>query len=155
MPENAFDLQSRKMSLNYAKLSYEIGNRTKAYLRFCWLFTKYPNNASRSVVEKLLIDSYISSKNYKEALILLEKIEALKINWRIKSYFYRGLELYADRDYAEAMFKKSIDGQIEAAITARATFWKAETEYVLDDYRNALLSFKQFSGLSRASSAPE
>jgi hypothetical protein len=26
MPENAFDLQSRKMSLNYAKLSYEIGN---------------------------------------------------------------------------------------------------------------------------------
>jgi hypothetical protein len=50
------------------------------------------------------------------------------------------------------MFKKSIDGQIEAA--ARATFWKA-TEYVLDDYKNALLSFKQFSGLSRASSAPE
>jgi hypothetical protein len=46
------------------------------------------------------------------------------------------------------MFKKSIDGQIEAAITARATFWKAETEYVLDDYKNALLSFS-FSGLSR------
>jgi hypothetical protein len=42
------------------------------------------------------------------------------------------------------MFKKSIDGQIEAAITARATFWKAETEYVLDDYKNALLSFKVF-----------
>jgi hypothetical protein len=38
------------------------------------------------VVEKLLIDSYISSKNYKEALILLEKIEALKINWPIKSF---------------------------------------------------------------------
>jgi hypothetical protein len=68
---------------------------------FCWLYKKYPNNASRSVVEKLLIDSYISSKNYKEALILLEKIKALKINWRIKSYFYRGLELYADRDYAK------------------------------------------------------
>jgi hypothetical protein len=28
---------------------------------------------------------------------------------------------------ALTMFKKSIDGQIEAAITARATFWKAET----------------------------
>jgi hypothetical protein len=68
-----------------------------------------------------LIDSYISSKNYKEALILLENRSP--INWPIKSYFYRGLELYADRDYANAltMFKKSIDGQIEAAITARAT----------------------------------
>jgi hypothetical protein len=42
------------------------------------------------------------------------------------------------------MFKKSIDGQIDPAITARATFWKAETEYVLDDYKNALLSFRQF-----------
>jgi TolA-binding protein len=53
------------------------------------------------------------------------------------------------------MFKKSIDGQVDAAMTARATFWKAETEYVLDDYKNALLSFRQFSGSSRASSAPE
>jgi tetratricopeptide (TPR) repeat protein len=33
--EMPFDLQSRKTSLNYAKLSYEIGIRTKAYLRFC------------------------------------------------------------------------------------------------------------------------
>jgi hypothetical protein len=49
------------------------------------------------------------------------------------------------------MFKKSIDGQIEQNLQ-RATFWKGETEYVLDDYKNALLSFKQFSGLSRASS---
>jgi hypothetical protein len=32
------------------------------------------------------------------------------------------------------MFKKSIDGQ-RSAMTARATFWKAETEYVLDDYK--------------------
>jgi hypothetical protein len=53
----------------------------------------------------------------------LEKIEALKINWLYQKLLYRGLELYADRDYANAltMFKKSIDGQIEAAITARAT----------------------------------
>jgi hypothetical protein len=44
-------------SLNYAKLSYEMGIRTKAYLRFCWALSKISNNASRSVVEKLLIDS--------------------------------------------------------------------------------------------------
>jgi hypothetical protein len=75
----------------------------------------------------------------------LEKKSLLKLAYQ-KLLLYRGLELYADRDYANAltMFKKSIDGQIEAAITARATFWKAETEYVLDDYKNALLSFKQF-----------
>jgi hypothetical protein len=33
------------------------------------------------------------------------------------------------------MFKKSIDGQIDAAMTARATFWKEKRKYVLDDYK--------------------
>jgi uncharacterized protein HemY len=37
-------------------------------------------NANRQEIEKLIIDSYISSKNYKEALILLEKISRQKIN---------------------------------------------------------------------------
>jgi hypothetical protein len=90
-------------SLNYAKLSYEIGIRTKAYLLVLLGFIKkYPNNASRSVVEKLLIDSYISSKNYKEALILLEKNRSPE-NKLAYYFFYRGLELYADRDYAECI----------------------------------------------------
>jgi hypothetical protein len=48
-----------------------VPKRTCGFVEF---YQKYPNNASRSV-EKLLIDSYISSKNYKEALILLEKIK--------------------------------------------------------------------------------
>jgi hypothetical protein len=50
--------------------------------------------------------------------------------------------------YANAltMFKKSIDGQ-NGSNNSKATS-EAETEYVLDDYKNALLSFKQFSGLS-------
>jgi tetratricopeptide (TPR) repeat protein len=146
-------------SLNYSKLSYEIGNSYQSVPAVLLGFiNKYPSNASRSVVEKLLIDSYISSKNYKEALVLLEKNKSPENKSAYqKVTFYRGLELYADRDYLEAlkMFKKSIDGQIEPAITARATFWKAETEYVLDDYKNALLSFRQFSGLLRASAAPE
>jgi tetratricopeptide (TPR) repeat protein len=146
-------------SLNYSKLSYEIGNSYQSVPAVLLGFiNKYPSNASRSVVEKLLIDSYISSKNYKEALVLLEKNKSPenKVAYQ-KVTFYRGLELYVDRDYLEAlkMFRKSIDGQIELAITARATFWKAETEYVLDDYKNALLSFRQFSGLLRASAAPE
>ncbi|MEZ7498907.1 tetratricopeptide repeat protein [Flavobacterium sp. Arc3] len=158
--EMSFDASIQEdASLNYAKLSYEIGNSYQSVPAVLLGFIKkYPDNANRSVVEKLLIDSYISSKNYKEALILLEKNKSPenKLAYQ-KVTFYRGLEFYADRDYAEAlkMFKKSIDGQIDAAITARATFWKAETEYVLGDYKNALLSFKQFAGSSRASSASE
>ncbi|WPR70209.1 tetratricopeptide repeat protein [Flavobacterium sp. NG2] len=141
-------------SLNYAKLSYEIGNSYQSVPAVLLGFiNKYPNNTNRPTIEKLLIDSYISSKNYDEALVLLEKSKRPenKLAYQ-KVTFYRGLELFTDRSYQEAqkMFKKSIDNQTDAEFTARATFWKAETENILEDHKNALLSFKQFMGLPRA-----
>ena len=146
-------------SLNYAKLSYEIGNSYQSVPSVLQAFVKkYPDNASRSEIEKLLIDSYISSKNYKEALILLERNKSPenKLAYQ-KVLFYRGLELYTDGNYEEAskMFNKSINEQKEAIFTARATFWKGETEYVLNDYKEALMSFKQFMGLASAKDTPE
>jgi TolA-binding protein len=146
-------------SLNYAKLSYEIGNSYQSVPVVLQAFLKkYPNNASRSEIERLLVDSYISSKNYKDAIVLLEKNE-LPDSKRAyqKVLFYRGLELYADEDYPEAlkMFTRSVNEQKEPAYTARATFWKGETEYVLEDFKNALLSFKQFIGSTSASATPE
>lgn len=158
--EMSFDTSIQEdASLNYAKLSYEIGNSYQSVPAVLLGFMKkYPNSANRSVIEKLLIDSYISSRNYKEALVLLEKNKSPenKLAYQ-KVTFYRGLELYADRSYQEAatMFKKSIDGQMDADFTARATFWKGETEYVLDDYKNALLSYKQFAGSARGRNAVE
>jgi hypothetical protein len=52
------------------------------------------------------------------------------------------------------MFKSSIAGQIDPEFTARATFWKGETEYILD-YNAAALSYKQFLSLPKASATPE
>ena len=146
-------------SLNYAKLSYEIGNSYQNVPSVLTSFIKkYPNNASKSEVEKLLIDSYISSKNYKEALVLLEKNKSPenKLAYQ-KVTFYRGLELYNTGKYQEAgsLFEKSLDEQKDVKFTARATFWKGETEYVLEDFKNALLSYKQFVGLAAAKETPE
>ncbi len=146
-------------SLNYAKLSYEIGNSYQSTPAVLMAFIKkYPNNANKSEIERLLIDSYISSKNYKEALILLEKNKSPenKLAYQ-KVTFYRGLELFTDGKYQEAatLFEKSLDQQKDAKFTARATFWKGETEYVLDDFKNAALSYKQFQGLAAAKESPE
>lgn len=146
-------------SLNYAKLSYEIGNSYQSTPAVLMGFIKkYPNNANKSEIERLLIDSYISSKNYKEALILLEKNKSPenKLAYQ-KVTFYRGLELFNDGKYLEAatLFEKSLEEQKDAKFTARATFWKGETEYVLDDFKNAVLSYKQFQGLATAKETPE
>ncbi|MFV8343330.1 tetratricopeptide repeat protein [Flavobacterium sp. XS2P39] len=146
-------------SLNYAKLSYELGNSYQSVPAVLQAFLKkYPENANRSEIERLLIDSYISSKNYKEAFVLLEKNKTPenKLAYQ-KVTFYRGLELYTDGNYPEAlkMFTKSINEQKDAVFIARATFWKGETEYVLNDFKDALLSFKQFAGLAQAPTTPE
>jgi TolA-binding protein len=146
-------------SLNYAKLSYELGNSYQSVPAVLQAFLKkYPENANRLEIERLLIDSYISSKNYKDAFVLLEKNKTPenKLAYQ-KVTFYRGLELYTDGNYPEAlkMFAKSINEQKDAVFMARATFWKAENEYVMDDFKDALLSFKQFAGLAQASTTPE
>lgn len=146
-------------NLNYAKLSYEIGNSYQAVPDVLTSFlAKYPNSPSKNEIETLLINSYITSKNYAAALTLLEKNNSAesKVAYQ-KVLFYRGIELYTDGNYQEAlkMFKKSITNQRNEKITARATFWKGETDYVLDNFNEALLSFKQFEGFAEAKTTPE
>jgi tetratricopeptide (TPR) repeat protein len=158
--EMDFNVQIQEdAALNYAKLSYDIGNAYQTVPGILLDFIKkYSNNSSRAEVEKLLVDSYISTKNYKEALVLLEKNRTPenKLAYQ-KVLFYRGLELYNESNYAEAlkMFNGAVKEQKNPEFTARATFWKGESEYVTDDFQNALLSYKQFAGLAAAKATEE
>ena len=145
--------------LNYAKTSYEIGNPYQSVPQVLTSYlTTYPNTAYKEEVETLLIDSYITSKNYLEALKLLKGKNSFenKVAYQ-KVAFYRGLELYDESKYQEAseMFSNSLKEPRDAMFTTRATFWKAETDYVLTNYAEALIGFKQFQQQANASEAPE
>ncbi len=158
--EMEFDLKIQEDAfLNYAKLSYELGNSYQSVPDVLTTFLdKYPANPAKDEIEGLLISSYITSKNYKAALTLLEKTKTSQNRTAYqKVAFYRGLELYTDGDYQEALklFKKSISENKDQKFTARATFWKAETEYVLDNFNDALLSFKQFEAYNESKNTPE
>jgi len=147
--EMVFDLKIQEDAfLNYSKLSYDIGNSYQNVPDVLTSFlSKYPNSPSKTDVETLLINSFITSKNYKGALELLEKNRSFANKQAYqKVTFYRGLELFTDGNYQEAlsMFKKSVCEQQEAKFTCRATFWKGETEFVLDNFNESLISFKQF-----------
>lgn len=144
--------------LNYAKLSYEIGN---SYLPapevLAGFLKKYPNTPARTEVEGLLIDSYITSKNYEGALSLLEKNKSTHRDALQKVSFYRGLELYSDGDYNGALnlFTQSINNPVDATYKARALFWKGESEYTLDRFNDAQLSLKQYLQTEEAKRTPE
>ena len=145
--------------LNYAKISYEIGNTYQSVpVVLTSYLDAYPTSASHDEIETLLVNSFITSKNYKQALTILEKNKtSLNKEAYQKVTFYRGLELYIDGDYNEAkdLFNKSLKEQRNPVYTARALFWKAEIEYILDHYNDALLLFKQFDGFQESKNLTE
>ena len=158
--EMVFDLKIQEDAfLNYSKLSYDIGNSYQSVPDVLTSFlNKYPNSPNKTDVETFLINSFITSKNYKGALELLEKNKSFANK---KAYqkvtFYRGIELFTDGNYQEAlsMFKKSIGEQQDAKFTSRATFWKGETEFVLDNFNESLISFKQFMAFPESQNTSE
>ncbi len=144
---------------NYAKLSYEIGNSFQSVPKVLMDFLKkYPDNPNSSLINDLLINSYITSKDYKNALELLENNKSFSNK---KAYqqvaFYRGAELFTQGDYKEAKiyFDKSLKEPQDNALVARATYWKAQADYLLSHFEEALIGFKQFLQFAEAQYTPE
>ena len=155
-----YDEQIKKDAfLNYARLSYEIGNPYQsAPLVLTNYLKEYPKSENTQEIQELLVDSYITSKNYDAALELLEsnKNYSSKTTYQ-KVAFYRGLELFNEGNYTEAKeyFGKSKKEQQDPLFTARATFWNAEVDYLLENYEEAVIGFKQFEQSTMALQTPE
>ena len=145
--------------LNYAKLSYDIGNPYLSTPQVLSEFLeRYPKSPFRESIELLLVDSYMSSKNYKEALLLLESNmrNTLKPIYQ-KVAFYRALELYNSTDYkrAQTLLQKAIALDIDPYISARAIYWNAEIDFLNLNFDAALNGFLNFKSNAKASSTPE
>lgn len=145
--------------LNYARLSYEVGNAYEpvpqvlaAYLE------KYPKDEHQLEIQELLVDSYITSRNFEGAMKLLEenKNYASKETYQ-KVAYYRGVELFIDGDYEGALerFSKSLKSADNANFEARALYWKAESAYRLNRFEEALVDLVKFQGMPAARSLEE
>ena len=145
--------------LNYARLSYEIGNGYEpvpevigAYLE------KYPKDEHQEELQELLVDSYITSKNFEGAMTLLERNSgyASKETYQ-KVAFYRGVELFIDGDYeaAQERFAKSLKNSENSIYAARAQYWKSESAYRQNRFDEALEGFQKFRQLPTASEVAE
>ncbi len=145
--------------LNYARLSYEIGNAYEPVPSVLTSYLeKYPNDEHAEEMQELLVDSYITSKNFKGAMALLEENRdfASKATYQ-KVAFYRGVELFLETDYAGAAesFDKSLNNAADALFEARASYWKGESEYLLNRFDQALSDFTRFKQNAIAASTPE
>lgn len=148
---------------NYAKITYELSyspfNETiKAFDKYIAL---YPNSERNDAAYDYLVNVYMGTNNYKEAIESIEKIK-VKSNSIKRAYqrvtFYRGLELFNNLYYESAigLFDQSLaNGEQSSEYKAGALFWKAEANYRLEEYQPAVNGFNQFLRTPGANARPE
>jgi tetratricopeptide (TPR) repeat protein len=140
LQENAF--------LNYAKLSYEIGNPFEETPNVLVSFLeRYPKNESVELIEELLIDSYTQNANYDAAISILEEKGDFKNDYTLqKVYVLKGIASYNSADYknAEKSFRLAQKNKENKFLQAYALYWLGKSLYELNKFDQALSFFKEF-----------
>ena len=134
--------------LNYAKLSYDIGNPyedpPKALLAFLEL---YPKNDKIGLIGELLINSYTKSENYSAALEILQNKKGYKNNETLQRVLtFAGIQEFNDGYYLKAsnLFKRNLKIRENKYWEAFCLYWYGRSEYERDKFDAALDLFKQF-----------
>lgn len=146
---------------NYALLSYETGNPYASvpsvlseYLRL------YPESPSRELIYEYLLDSFISSREYEEAIRTIETLgldspraeEALQK----ASFYLAGQKLNSgDADAALKYYSKAASSGPDDLLRARAHFWLAETYMRMDMNDKAASELDAFAVSAAGKSSPE
>ncbi|AOW21735.1 tetratricopeptide repeat protein [Urechidicola croceus] len=145
--------------LNYAKLSYEIGNPYQSVPDVLQDYlNKYPKTTHKKEINDLIISAYMTSQDYAGAITYLEDKKDAKNNALYqKAAFYRGIQLFNEENFDESTsyFEKSLSQPIDNNITARANYWKGESNFRLSNFNNALADFNTFKNNSAARNTSE
>ncbi len=144
------DVDIQEMAaFNHAKLGYELNIHPQSLTWLKDFLANYPTSKFGDEAKELLGNLLLSTKNFKEAVEVIEAIAArnLTIN---RSYqkvaYYRGVEVFNQGVYQEAVknFDKSLSQSIDKNITAKALYWKAEALYRLGDLAGAIADYQRF-----------
>lgn len=133
---------------NYAKLSYELSfdpyheaiTALRNYLQ------TYPNTPRKDEAYEFLLNVYLRTKNYEEALAALDEIQNkdLRLKEAYQKLAYdRGVELYEGRKYADAalFFERALKYPVNQQVNAKAHYWMAESYYGQGDLPAALRKY--------------
>lgn len=133
--------------LNYAKLSYEIGNPYQSSSEVLQAFVdKYPNAEEASLIEGLIVNAYLQFKDFKGAIAYYDKQRLIKDAQYQELLLERGFELFNENKYQDALpyFSKASELYNNKTITNRALFWKAESLSELNNYQEASYYYSSF-----------
>ncbi|MCG3166718.1 MAG: Lipopolysaccharide assembly protein B [Bacteroidia bacterium] len=147
-----FDKEIQEDALfNYAKLAYELSFNpyNEAITAFEEYIRKNPQSPRVEEAYSFLLDVYLTTKNYKQALESIELIknkdDKMKRTYQRIAY-YRAVELFNDLNYQSAIahFDLSLKYPMDKEIEAGADYWKGEAKYKLNNYDGALAEYNKF-----------
>ncbi|HEY1025827.1 MAG TPA: tetratricopeptide repeat protein [Sphingobacteriaceae bacterium] len=152
----SFDKQVQEEGLfNYAKLSYELEFHQVALDATQQFLKSYPGSKKLDEAKTLLGEILLSTKNYKEAIHILEEIpnknrEAKEVYQKVT--YYRGLEFYNERAFENSIsvFMRSNNNAVDENIEALSTYWLAEAMYEVRKYGESVANFEKFLSLPAA-----
>lgn len=134
--------------LNYARLSYEIGNAYEnTSLLLASFLEQYPKNKAGGEIEQLLIDSYVNSRNYAAALKILKKKSGSQFNAALQKVNYlKAIALFQSGLFEESItyFDEALKNKIDRTIEANCLYWKALAKYELNDFETVISELYYF-----------
>jgi tetratricopeptide (TPR) repeat protein len=137
---------------NYSLLTFEIAyspfnEAINGFNNFIGLF---PDSRRIDEAYNYLVMAYMNTRNYREALSSIEKITVKTTDIR-RAYqrvaYFRGLELYSNLRFEDAIraFDLSLtNAQFNPAIAAQSWYWKAEAQFRLNRYTEAISNYNRF-----------
>jgi TolA-binding protein len=136
---------------NYAKLGYELSYNpySEAIKALKKYIKKYPGTDRADEAYTYLVNAFITTQNYDEALLAIENIKTLTPDLKLtyqKAACYLGMLQFNNGDYNDAItsFGKSLKYNFDRNIKANAIYWSAEAYYRNKNYNNAIEVYNEY-----------
>lgn len=141
--------RTEEATFNYAKLSSELNYDKIAIEEFEAFLEDYPQSEHYVEAQELLVEAFLSTNDYGQAIETLqgisEKTPAMDAAMQ-KVAFYRGVELYNNREYKESrkFFDLATTYPKDQSLVASSNFWLGELAMRAGDLGQGLSYHQDF-----------
>ena len=154
----SFDKQVKEAAMyNYALLVHETGftGFGESVRIFEDFLNDFPNSQYADKVNDYLVETYLTTKNYESALRSIQKINQPShkiLEAKQDILFQLGTQAFANAQMEEAIdrFSQAIEmGVYKEEARNEAYFWRGESYYRLNDYRQAISDYRTYLNNTR------
>lgn len=154
----SFDKQVNEAAMyNYALLVHETGftGFGESVRIFEDFLNDFPNSQYADKVNDYLVETYLTTKNYESALRSIQKINQPShkiLEAKQDILFQLGTQAFANAQMEEAIdrFSQAIEmGVYKEEARNEAYFWRGESYYRLNDYRQAISDYRTYLNNTR------